>query len=139
MTETSKEEIGVSASPALLYDNGCGFCSRSVQFVLRHERRHDLLFVARASELGRRMRRTYGLESVESMVWIENGQAFSESEAVMKAADYLGGCWSHLATLGSLVPSFIRDRFYKFIAMNRRRLSTECPLPSPQQRARFLG
>jgi predicted DCC family thiol-disulfide oxidoreductase YuxK len=73
----------------LIYDGSCGFCSRSVQFILRHERRHDLSFVTRNSELGNELRRTHGLESVESMLWIEGGQVFTESGAVMRAAGYL--------------------------------------------------
>ena len=54
----------------LVYDGSCGFCSRSVQFILRHERRHDLLFVTRDSPLGKDLRRKFHLEAVESMLWI---------------------------------------------------------------------
>jgi predicted DCC family thiol-disulfide oxidoreductase YuxK len=134
--------VAVSESPMLVYDGSCGFCSRSVRFMLRHEGRHDLLFVTRDSELGKRLRRTYGLESVQSMLWIEDGHAFAESGAVMKAAGYLGGWWSRLGALGSLFPPIILNRAYKLIAKNRRRLLAKvsmCPAPSPEQRRRFLA
>jgi predicted DCC family thiol-disulfide oxidoreductase YuxK len=75
------------------------------------------------------------------MLWIEGGQAFSESRAVMKAASYLGGWWSRLAVLGSLCPSFVLNGVYKFIAENRHQLSsnaTVCLVPSPEQSNRFL-
>jgi predicted DCC family thiol-disulfide oxidoreductase YuxK len=72
-------ENDASASPMLVYDGSCGFCSRSVRFILRHERRHDLLFVTRDSDLGKQLRRRYGLESIQSMLWIEDGRAFAES------------------------------------------------------------
>ncbi|MBV9781581.1 MAG: DUF393 domain-containing protein [Acidobacteriaceae bacterium] len=52
MTLPAYSEIAAYRSPILVYDGSCGFCSRSVQFMLRHERRHDLLFVTRDSELG---------------------------------------------------------------------------------------
>jgi predicted DCC family thiol-disulfide oxidoreductase YuxK len=110
--------------------------------MLRHERRHELLFVTRDSELGKRLRRTHGLESVESMLWIEGGQVSVESRAVMKAAGYLGGWWSRLAVLGSFCPSFILDGVYRYIAKNRRRLSSDaavCVAPNPDQRNRFLA
>jgi predicted DCC family thiol-disulfide oxidoreductase YuxK len=110
--------------------------------MLRHERRHDLLFVTRDSELGKRLRRAHGLESVQSMLWIEGGRVFAESGAVMKAARYLGGFWSRLALLGSLCPSLILNGVYKFIAKNRRRLSSNaavCLALSPAQRNRFLS
>ena len=142
MTPVTNSEITAYPSPMLVYDGTCGFCSRSVRFILRHERRHDLSFVTRNSELGKGLRRTHGLESVESMLWIEGGQVFAESGAVMKAAGYLGGWWRRLAVLGSFCPSFILNVVYKFIAKNRRRLSSKaaaCLVPSPEQRKRFLA
>jgi predicted DCC family thiol-disulfide oxidoreductase YuxK len=110
MTPVAYSEIDAYRSPILVYHGSCGFCSRSVQFMLRHERRHDLLFVTRDSELGQRLRRAWGLESVQSMLWIEGGQVFAKSGAVIKAAAYLGGWWSRLAALGSFGPSFILNR-----------------------------
>lgn len=135
-------ENNASASPMLVYDGSCGFCSRSVRFILRHERRHDLLFVTRDSELGKQLRRTHGLESIQSMLWIEGGRAFAESGAVMKAAGYIGGWWSQLAVLASLFPPKVLNSIYKIIAKHRRRLSTNvgvCQLPSPEERRRFLA
>ncbi len=129
-------------APMLVYDGECGFCARSVQFILRHERRHDLRFVPRDSELGKDLRRQFHLEAVESMLWIADGKVAIESDATLNAAKYLGGIWAILATLGSLVPGFLRNPVYRFIARNRRRLASSdsaCLLPTPDQRARFLG
>ena len=142
MTPVTNSEITAYPSPMLVYDGSCGFCSLSVRFILRHERRHDLSFVTRNSELGMGLRRAHGLESVESMLWIEGGQVFAESDAVIKAAGYLGGWWRRLAVIGSFCPSFILNGAYKFIAENRRRLSSKaavCPVPSPEHRNRFLA
>src|ERR1700757_4087056 len=110
--------------------------------MLRHERRHYLLFATRDSEQGETLGRTRRLESVQSMLWIEGGQVFAESGAVLKAAGYLGGWWWRLAALGSFCPSFILNGVYKFIAKNRRRLSSKaaaCLVPSQEQRKRFLA
>ena len=140
MPQTVENPATVTA-PMLVYDGSCGFCSRSVQFILRHERRHDLLFVPRDSPLGKELRRDFHLEAVESMLWIANGEAAIESSAVLNAARYLGGIWSVLASAGSLVPSGLRNWGYRLIARNRRRLSASAPtclLPTPEQRTRFL-
>jgi predicted DCC family thiol-disulfide oxidoreductase YuxK len=109
--------------------------------MLRHERRHDLLFVTRDSELGQRLRRACGLESVQSMLWIEGGEVFAKAAAVIRAASYLGGWWSRLAVLGSFCPSFILNGVYELIAKNRRQLSSNaavCLSPISEQRNRFL-
>jgi predicted DCC family thiol-disulfide oxidoreductase YuxK len=129
-------------APLLVYDGACGFCARSVQFILRHERRHDLRFVARDSELGKDLRRRFHLEAVESLLWIDGDRAFIESDAVLNSAKYLAGVWAVLATLGSLVPAFLRNPGYRFVARNRRRFSSSfsaCLVPTAEQRARFLG
>jgi predicted DCC family thiol-disulfide oxidoreductase YuxK len=128
--------------PLLVYDGECGFCARSVQFILRHERRHDLRFVPRDSELGKDLRRQFHLEAVESMLWIADGKAAIESGAVLNAAKYLGGIWAMLAAIGSLVPAFLRNPVYRFIARNRRRLlssASACLVPTTEQRGRFLN
>jgi predicted DCC family thiol-disulfide oxidoreductase YuxK len=139
VSSTVNCKTAFSTSPVLVYDDACGFCSRSVQFVLRHKRRHDLLFVARDSELGKELRSAYKLKSVESMIWIENDQAFAESVAAMKVADYLGGRWSHLANIAALFPPAVRNRLYRIVAKNRRRLPISCPIPTPNERALFLS
>jgi predicted DCC family thiol-disulfide oxidoreductase YuxK len=130
-----------ATAPLLVYDGSCGFCSRSVQFILRHERRHDLRFVTRDSPFGQELRRRFHLQKVESMLWIAGDEAAIESSAVLRAARYLGGIWSALAAIGSLVPAPLRNWGYRLIARHRRRLSaaTSCLVPTPEQRERFLS
>lgn len=139
--ELSANPLLATSPPLLVYDGSCGFCSHSVQFILRHERRHDLLFVTRDSDFGQELRRHFHLESVESMLWIAGDEASIESSAVLRAAKYLGGIWSALAIIGSLVPAPLRNWVYRLIARNRRRLSaaTSCLVPTAEQRARFLS
>jgi len=143
MVAMSKTPIIADNVPLLVYDGSCGFCARSVQFILRHERgRHDLRFVPRGSALGIDLRRRYHLEAVESMLWIDNDQAHVESDAVLHAASYLGGFWAALANIALLIPASLRNPAYRFIARNRRRLSSSpsaCLVPTEAQRSRFLA
>ena len=142
MEQVSANPLTANSQPMLVYDGSCGFCSRAVQFILRHELRHDLLFVPRDSALGKDLRRTYHLEAVESMLWIVDGQAAIESSAVLRAGEYLGGGWSRLAAVGWLCPAGLRNWGYRLLARNRRRLSggvQPCLVPTVEQRARFLG
>jgi predicted DCC family thiol-disulfide oxidoreductase YuxK len=133
----------------LLYDGTCGFCAESVQFVLRHEgAQHTLRFAALQSTTGVDVRRRHPeLEGVDSVVWYEPATASGQerilvrSTAVFATLHYLGGIWSVLATIGRIVPRFIRDRVYDFVARHRHKIirgAPVCVLPSPEQRARFL-
>ena len=134
----------------LLFDGTCGFCARSVQFVLRREhRRRTLRFASLDSSIGREVRARYPeLEGVDSVIWVEAGsneqdyRLFVRSEAVFRVLKYLGGVWTALAVVGAVVPRFLRDAVYDFVARHRHKIipreAESCLLPSPEQRARFV-
>src|SRR5262249_13887273 len=106
-------------SAILLFDGTCGFCARSVQFVLdREHRRRTLRFASLQSSIGQAIiRRHSDLAGVDSVVWVESADTPNERVSVRSAAAlevmrYLGGPWSALAALGALVPRVIRDPAY---------------------------
>ena len=74
MPQTAENPVCRIRSPAGLR-RLLRFCSRSVQFILHHERNHDLLFVTRFP-LGKDLRRKFHLEAVESMLWISGRRSF---------------------------------------------------------------
>lgn len=136
-------------SPILLYDGSCGFCARSVQFVLDHERdRRSLRFARLEGPLGESLRaRRPDLKTVDSVLWFEprgadsDGEVFARSAAVLRVLRYLGGRWRGAATVSEIVPRPIRDWVYDVVARYRKRIlkrSPSCLLPTPEQRARFL-
>jgi len=130
-----------SDQPILLFDGSCGFCARSVQFLIRREgSRHDLLFAPLAGPTGRQVRAAHPeLESADSMVWYEASLPQVRSAAVIRAARYLGGGWSLLGGLAWLVPRPIRDCGYRLAARHRHRIpGPACVIPTADQRARFL-
>jgi predicted DCC family thiol-disulfide oxidoreductase YuxK len=140
MSQPDVSSMEATKPPILVYDGECGFCSRSIQFILRHERKQQLLFVTRQSDLGIHLRRQYGLETMESMLWIEDGKVLTESSAVLRIASYVGG-WCRIAAIGSAIPLNFRNWAYRLFARNRHRLarnSGQCLLPTPEQRKRFV-
>ena len=133
-------------SPVLLYDGVCGFCNKTVQMILDHDREGRMLFAALQSEYGRRLvARHPSLEKVDSVVLLERtkeGQerVFVRSAAALRVAKYLGGAWQ-LFLLFYLVPAPVRDFFYNLLARYRYRFFGKydaCLLPPPEVRARFL-
>ena len=132
--------------PVLLYDGACGLCAASVQFLLRHERSHELRFAPLQGEFAEQVRTRHPqLSDVDSMVWVEPGEGrtresvFVRSAAALRAARYLGGLW-RLSAIGWLVPRVLRDAAYNFIARHRHRLpgAEQCYLPGPDVRGRFI-
>ncbi|MGA2231066.1 MAG: DCC1-like thiol-disulfide oxidoreductase family protein [Tepidisphaeraceae bacterium] len=131
----------------LFYDGTCGFCSRSVQFILRHEgSNHSLHFAALQGPTAAALRQRHPeLASLDSMVWYEPASSnhrellFVRSAAGIAAMAYLGRAWCLLALIVWAVPRPIRDAVYDAVARNRHRLSPgNCLVPSPQHRSRFI-
>ncbi len=125
----------------MVFDGDCGFCHRAVQFILAHERREDLLFVPRDSKLGTSLRKQYGLEVVESLLWIEGGRAYVEWEAVSHTAKYVGGVYGRMAAMAEVLPGAVLRAGYRLIAKVRKRLAgrpAQCLLLTPTQQQRFL-
>lgn len=138
----------VGGGAVLLYDGSCGFCSASVQFVLRHERDRSLRFAPLdgvfAAEVAARHP---DLARVDSLIWVEPASSGRPEEvrvrsaAVLRAAEYLGGAWA-LARVARLVPRVLLDAGYDLFARHRHRIirpPERCYLPPPDARARFLA
>lgn len=80
------------------------------------------------------------LAGVDSLVLIEGPTATVRSAAGLRLVRYLGGFW-RVFLIGYLIPREIRDSLYDVVAYWRHRVFgrySECPIPPPAARARFL-
>lgn len=136
----------MSVGPILLYDGLCGFCDGTVQFILRHDRKKTLKFATLQGDFARQVfARHPELAGIDSLVLVERDNAGVErvhvrSNGALRVARYLGGPW-HLARVAAIVPRFIRDLAYNGFARIRYRVFGQynsCPIPTPEQRARFI-
>ena len=78
---------------------------------------------------------------ITSVIFIEDGIAYRESTAALKVCRYLDGGWKLLYAL-IVIPAFIRDGIYKWIATNRYKWFGKretCRIPTAEERSRFLG
>ena len=131
------------ANPLVLFDGVCNLCNRSVQTILRHDRQARFRFASLQSPLGEKLRDDLGIdrEKVDSVILVEGGRWYKESDAALRIAHGLGGLWKVFGVL-RLVPRPLRDAAYRLIARNRYRRfgKTEtCWVPTPELRGRFLG
>jgi predicted DCC family thiol-disulfide oxidoreductase YuxK len=127
----------------LVFDGVCVLCSRGVRFVLRRDQRREYRFAAMQTQSGRRMLVEHGVDpdNPVSFLLLDGGSAYSDTDAVIRVLHSLGGVWTLLALLVRLVPRFIRDRLYRFLARRRYRLfgqRADCLAPTPDVADRFL-
>jgi len=128
-------------NPVVFFDGVCNLCNASVQFILKRERSSVLCFAPLQGETFRALE-IPGKELLpDSIVLFENGKLYTESAAVLRIARRLSFPWRWLALPGWLLPRFVRDPIYRFIARNRYRWFGKkdvCYLPTPELKARFL-
>jgi predicted DCC family thiol-disulfide oxidoreductase YuxK len=147
---TADERTAGMPSPSqtlVLYDGVCGMCNRLVAFLLRHDRNDRFRFAPLQSPAAQTLFWRYGLDpkDFDTVVVIADfGQAseraLTRSAAALLSLDQVGGVW-RLAGLGKLIPLALREALYKFIARHRYRVFGKydvCPLPKPEDRAKFL-
>jgi predicted DCC family thiol-disulfide oxidoreductase YuxK len=128
----------------VLFDGHCNLCDRTVDFLIRNDTRGKLRFASLQSASGQRLLAAYGMntmpESFDSVVFIFETSAYTHSEAALRIAGRLDGMWPLLG-LFLLVPRFLRDVAYRFVARNRYEWfgkNHACRMPTPELLQRFL-
>lgn len=125
----------------VLFDGDCGLCSRSVKFILKKEKHHHLLFSALQSKPGNEYLEQFQLKGkADSIVFIKNNKTFIKSSAALRLCLELKGLWPLMMGF-IIVPPFIRDAVYDYIAKNRIKWfgnADYCEMMTPELRDRFL-
>jgi predicted DCC family thiol-disulfide oxidoreductase YuxK len=129
-------------NPIILFDGVCNLCNGAVQFVIRNDKKKFFRFAALQSEAGIELSKKYQLptDSMKTFVLIANNKCYTRSTAALNVGKMLGGILS-LGYIFIVVPPFIRDGIYNWIAKNRYRWfgqKESCMIPTPELRDRFL-
>ena len=126
----------------VVFDAQCLLCSRSVHFLLRHDKKGVFQFASIQGATGRALLVNAGLsiDGLQTMLLCDGGHVWEQSAALLRVLHGLGWPW-RLAWVAWLVPAPLRDALYRVVARNRYRLfgRTEiCLEPPPNFAAQFL-
>jgi predicted DCC family thiol-disulfide oxidoreductase YuxK len=124
----------------VLFDGECNFCNKTIQFILKHEKKPELLFCSLQSETGKEIQDFFKLHDAKSILLVENNILYTKSTAALKITTYLKGGLP-LLYFFIIVPLFIRNSIYNYIAKNRYKWfgKTEtCMTPNNQIKHRFI-
>jgi predicted DCC family thiol-disulfide oxidoreductase YuxK len=126
----------------ILYDDSCGLCNRFVNFVLKRDKRKVFQFASLESHYGTELASIFRLSDDKpgTILLYEDKKVFSQSDAVIKILDALGGIWSYFVIL-IVFPDSMRNKFYKTIAVHRYRISgrKRYSYPSDILQERFIN
>lgn len=133
----------VPEGPILFFDGVCNLCNRAVQFVIRHDRKGKVRFASLQSAAGLQARAAIRAQLgrvPDSLILLDGGKYYTESDAALRLAALLDGPWRALKGL-MILPAFLRNALYRFIARHRYNWfgkRKECMVPTPELKARFL-
>jgi predicted DCC family thiol-disulfide oxidoreductase YuxK len=129
-------------NPILLFDGVCNLCNASVQTVIKFDREAKFRFASLQSEPGKLLLEKYNISerNLDSVILIYQGKYFSHSDAPLEICRLLGKFWQ-IFYIFKIIPPFIRNAIYRWIAKNRYRWfgkQESCWLPTPELKSRFL-
>jgi predicted DCC family thiol-disulfide oxidoreductase YuxK len=145
LSNGSAEKLKAAATPLatsiVYFDGVCGMCNRTVDFVLKRDRRGHFQFAPLQGETAA-ARLPQGDRQLLSTLVLQTPQGeFRRSAAVVGILQGLGGMWWIAGSLLWIVPRPLRDWVYRLIAGNRYRLfgkKETCRLPTPEEAGRLL-
>ena len=134
----------MSAQRIILFDGICNFCNRWVNFIIRHDKKGKIKLAALQSEAGKRILKENNLaqliDNMDTFIFIDEEKNYTRSSAGIRIAKYLNGGWK-LFFVFIIVPKFIRDGVYNWLAKNRYKWwgkRNECMIPTQDVKERFL-
>ncbi|MEK4302161.1 thiol-disulfide oxidoreductase DCC family protein [Oceanobacillus sp. FSL W8-0428] len=125
----------------ILFDGECHICDGFVQFILNRDKENQFLFTSLQSEAGEFIQKNYQVpENIDSVLFIDGDKVYIKSDAALNILQKLTFPWKMLIA-GKILPYFIRDALYDFIARNRHKWfgkKQTCRLPTAQERKKFI-
>lgn len=128
----------------ILFDGVCNLCNSSVQYVINHDKHDVFLFAPLQSETGKKIISHFNINTAKTdsiILYSEEKGIVYKSTAAIKIALKLGFP-QNLLSVFLIVPPFIRNWVYNFIAKNRYKWygkREECMIPTPELKSKFLN
>lgn len=128
--------------PIMLFDGDCRFCSSSVQFIIRRDKKDVFRFAQLQSDTAQSLLplKIRDDPTIDSVILIAEGIVYTHSDAVLQISKRLGSGWAMLYVL-TCVPAAWRDLVYRWVAKRRHKLfgnQDTCMIPTADTRRKFI-
>jgi predicted DCC family thiol-disulfide oxidoreductase YuxK len=128
--------------PVIFFDGLCNLCNGAVQFTIKRDKQNLFRFASLHSDFAKEKLTPFNIapENLDSFILLENDKVYLRSTAALRVAKKLNGLWPLLYAF-IIVPPFIRDAIYNYIAKNRYKWfgkQESCWVPTPELKSRFL-
>lgn len=128
----------------ILFDGVCNLCNSSVLYVIKRDKKDIFLFAPLQSETGIELINKFSIDTTKTdSILLYNPKSNSlkqKSSAAIHIAKYLGFP-SNLLTVFFIIPTFIRNWVYDYVAKNRYKWygkKDACMIPTPELQSKFI-
>ncbi len=104
----------------ILFDGECNLCNTSVNFIMKRDKKKEFAYVPiqNVNDIELPEEAVRVAKELNTILLVEDKKVYSHSTAILRVCKHLGGISSLLYAF-IIVPKFIRDGMYRFVARNR--------------------
>lgn len=125
----------------ILFDGVCNLCNSFVLFVIRRDKKKRFMFASLQSNAATELLiNEIETPAFKTVILIKGNRIYKKSTAALRILKQLSGLWPLLYGL-IIVPPFIRDAVYDFVARNRYKWfgrRNRCMVPTDDLKKKFL-
>tara|TARA_R100001530_G_C4299785_1_gene150143 strand:- start:429 stop:875 length:447 start_codon:yes stop_codon:yes gene_type:complete len=126
----------------ILFDGVCNLCNDAVTYIIKRDKKNVFKFAALQSEIGQELTSKFNIDTskVDSIILIDGEKHYEKSSAALHISKYLSGAYPLLFGF-MVVPKFIRNSVYDYIAKNRYKWfgkKESCMIPTAELKDKFL-
>ena len=127
----------------ILFDGVCNLCNSSVLYVIKYDKKNRFMFAPLQSETGKRIIEKFNIDPSKTdsiLLYSKDKGLLMKSSAALHIAKHLGFP-RNLMAIFFIVPPFIRNWIYDFVARNRYQWygkKEACMIPTPELNSKFI-
>jgi len=127
----------------ILFDGVCNLCNASVVYIIKHDKKDRFRFAPLQSGIGKKIIKEHQIDTNKMdsiLLYSQEKGIVYKSTAALHIAKGLGFP-QNLMSIFFIVPPFIRNWVYDFIARNRYKWygkKDSCMIPTPELQTKFI-
>jgi len=121
-------------------DDDCIFCNYWGNFILKNDQSKSIFVSPANSLVYKELQKKFNLlpNPKETIILLHNNDVFEKSNAVIKIASLMKS-WHSFLVISYIIPIFIRDFFYDFIAKNRKSIMKDtCVIDELKEKDKYV-
>ncbi len=128
-----------STNNIIFFDGECILCNAFIDYMIRHDKQDRLKFASLQGDTAQSQLSAEVLRELKTIIFLSDNQVFQESTAAIRSFATIGGIHK-LVLVFLIIPSFIRNIFYRIISKNRYSWfgKQSCRVPTVEEREKIL-